>query len=118
MKIKLPQIDTDDDWRCLCGNTTEADGFFACNWAGQQMEPKGDWPGLYVCFRCKRVVDGETSEVLNEYSGKRPQTEKEQKVYRAHVEALEAEGLDTSDAQSAVDVAAIVRSTKQTEARK
>ena len=46
-----------DDFKCVCGNTTESDGFFPCDSEGKIIEPERDiWDGNdYVCARCKKV---------------------------------------------------------------
>lgn len=59
-----------DEWICLCGNTSFADGFAACDSTGKEMEPtiESDWNGLFVCVRCGRIIENSTREVV----GQRP----------------------------------------------
>jgi len=55
-----------DAWICLCGNVPESDGFFPSDRAGNEMEPKNDWPELYVCNRCSRIIDQRSLEVIGQ----------------------------------------------------
>lgn len=47
----------DTDWVCVCGNTSDLDGFFPCDALGEFIEPTldSDWDGLYVCDRCGQL---------------------------------------------------------------
>jgi hypothetical protein len=51
-------------WVCLCRNRPESDGFFPCNKEGNEMEPVEGWGNLYVCARCRRIIDQFTLEVV------------------------------------------------------
>ena len=53
-----------DGWICICGNTPPDDGFFPCDQQGQEIEPGAGWTGLYVCTRCRRVIDQATLAVV------------------------------------------------------
>jgi hypothetical protein len=48
-----------DAWICVCGNKPTEDGFFPCDWEGNQVEPTAqEWPQpLYICERCGRIID-------------------------------------------------------------
>jgi hypothetical protein len=55
-----------DAWLCICGNTPDSDGFYACDKNGNEVEPtredwKTDW---YVCARCGRMIDVDTLQVV------------------------------------------------------
>jgi hypothetical protein len=56
-------------WICICGNTPPEDGFYPCNEKGNEMEPVAGWNGLYVCFRCGRMIDQDSLRVV----GRNPQ---------------------------------------------
>lgn len=57
---------SDGVWECRCGNSTESEGFIACDDEGLEVpEELGPWDGiLRVCQRCWRVINGDTLEVL------------------------------------------------------
>jgi hypothetical protein len=59
-----------DAWTCKCGNQSHLEGFYACDKVGNEMSPEVglNWGGLYVCARCGRIIDQQTSEVV----GKNP----------------------------------------------
>ena len=58
-----------DAWVCLCGNTPMADGFQPSDALGNEVEPnKGTWMGLYVCYRCGRMIKQKTLEVTGRRS--------------------------------------------------
>ncbi len=46
-------------WNCLCGNRPMDDGFSPSDAAGHILEPveEGTWTSLYVCNRCRRIID-------------------------------------------------------------
>jgi hypothetical protein len=50
----------DGECYCTCGNRADLDGFYPCNAAGVEVEPtEKDWPdGLYLCERCKAIING------------------------------------------------------------
>ena len=56
----------DEAWVCICGNTPSGDGFFPCNEKGDEVEPtEKDWTtNWYVCFKCGRMIDQDTLEVV------------------------------------------------------
>ncbi len=56
----------DGHWECRCGNSTNAEGFDACNEFGKLIPAElGPWDGaLQVCIRCWRIIDGNTLQVL------------------------------------------------------
>lgn len=45
----------EEDWQCRCGNHTNAEGFFPCDWQGNYVEPDAKWSGIYRCDRCGRL---------------------------------------------------------------
>lgn len=54
-----------DAWKCLdgCGNEAGLDGFHPCNEQGKtedadgkDIQPTADWPGLYVCGSCGKIL--------------------------------------------------------------
>ena len=53
-----------DAWICVCGNTPVSDGFFACDEAGNEMEPVSGWKNLYVCNRCGIIIQQDSLEVI------------------------------------------------------
>ena len=57
---------SDGVWECRCGNSTESEGFIACDEEGLEVpEELGPWDGvLRACQRCWRVINGDTLEVL------------------------------------------------------
>ena len=57
-----------DAWVCLCGNEPHMDGFYPCDKNGDEMSPEigSDWDGLYVCFRCVRIINSDTLEVIGQ----------------------------------------------------
>lgn len=65
-KEYIKEIEGSTDWICVCGNTANHSGFFACNKQGNEMEPLigSDWPNLYVCAGCGRIIQLETLEVV------------------------------------------------------
>lgn len=50
--VGVADILPDDNARCKCGNTADSDGFYPCDSDGLDVEPVGDWDGLYSCGRC------------------------------------------------------------------
>jgi hypothetical protein len=54
----------DDAWRCLCGNTPDADGFIPIQ-KDREVEPTPtQWTsGEYCCLRCGRVIDHTNRQV-------------------------------------------------------
>lgn len=58
-------------WICLCKNTPMADGFFACDKDGNEVEPTpAAWTtGCYVCARCGRIIDQATLAVVGQKAG-------------------------------------------------
>ena len=56
----------DEAWICICNNTPVAQGFFACDKDGNEMEPNlgSNWDGLYVCASCGRIIKQGTLEVV------------------------------------------------------
>jgi YD repeat-containing protein len=55
-----------DQWKCICGNHPESDGFYTCDRDGNLIEATTDswWDELYRCDRCGRVIDQRTHVVL------------------------------------------------------
>jgi hypothetical protein len=50
---------------CVCGNTSQEDGFETCDETGEPVMPIGEvWDRLRVCQRCDRIMDGYTLEVV------------------------------------------------------
>ncbi len=52
-----------DEWKCVCGNTAEDEGFAPCTPAGvlcepvaPPMVPGGRWEGEYLCQECGRII--------------------------------------------------------------
>lgn len=66
----------EDGWICICGNTPADDGFYPCDQDGNEIEPTvgSAWAGLYVCFKCGRIIDQETLEVVGKNPEPRPLT--------------------------------------------
>jgi hypothetical protein len=59
--------ETRDFVSCICGNTQDAQGFYACDETGKEVSPDkdGPWDGIkYVCAECGRVIDQNTGEVI------------------------------------------------------
>jgi hypothetical protein len=54
-------------WVCVCGNTPHEEGFFACNWAGEEVMPIAFiWtPPLCWCNRCGRIIDADSRAVVS-----------------------------------------------------
>jgi hypothetical protein len=54
--------DTTDEWICVCGNTSDASGFFPCLPNGQVVEPtEGLWvEPLVACAGCYRIIHQHT----------------------------------------------------------
>lgn len=48
-----------DDWKCLCGNSTDDSGAYPCDYKGEDVEPTTDeWPlDLYRCDRCGLIFN-------------------------------------------------------------
>jgi hypothetical protein len=57
---------SDESWICLCGNRPDSDGFFPCDSNGNEVQPVDGWNNLYVCFRCGRIVDQGTFEIVGQ----------------------------------------------------
>ena len=53
-----------DAWVCVCGNVPHDDGFYPCDKTGNEMEPVTGWSGLYVCYRCGRIINQDSLEVI------------------------------------------------------
>ena len=69
------QPDDKDAWVCVCGNTPTSQGFYPCDDKGNEVEPLADWPGLYFCDRCGRIIDAKTLEVVGQRSkSRKPKT--------------------------------------------
>jgi hypothetical protein len=62
-RISHPEDDR-DAWVCICENRPWDDGFYPCNDRGEEMEPDGEWDGLYICGGCGRTIDCDTLEVV------------------------------------------------------
>jgi hypothetical protein len=58
----------EEAWICLCDNTPSEDGFYPCDEKGNEVEPVAGWGGLYVCFRCGRIIDPESLRVVGRNS--------------------------------------------------
>ncbi len=58
----------EEAWICVCGNEPSEDGFYPCNEKGDEVEPVAGWGGLYVCFRCGRIIDPESLRVVGRNS--------------------------------------------------
>jgi hypothetical protein len=61
--------DPGNDIECVpaCNNNPSMDGFYPCNWNGDEVEPTcvGAWKGrLLVCASCGRIIDQETLRVV------------------------------------------------------
>jgi hypothetical protein len=81
--ITSEQITVETDfkgaWICLCGNTSDSTGFYACDEKGFQMEPtlESNWKSHYICGICGRIIDSETFNVI----GIRPSFELQETDY-------------------------------------
>lgn len=59
--------DTGEFEMCLCGNDELTDGFYPCDEQGNEVQPDDRWnEKLYVCFRCGRIVDQFTGEIVGQ----------------------------------------------------
>jgi hypothetical protein len=57
---------SDDEWLCVCGNTSDNNGFYAYD-EGEEVEPDDDWDGSsYFCAACARVFNMNTGEVVDQ----------------------------------------------------
>jgi hypothetical protein len=58
-------------WICVCRNRPHLDGFYPCNFEGEEVEPTGlEWKsGLYVCAACGRIINPKTLEVVGQRLG-------------------------------------------------
>jgi hypothetical protein len=56
----------EDAWACVCGNKPDFDGFYPCDYRGKEIEPvkTSGWNGLYLCHRCRRIIDQNTLRVV------------------------------------------------------
>jgi hypothetical protein len=46
----------DDEFKCVCGNSAEYDGFNTCDAEGNSMEPTPlEWKDHYKCNRCDKI---------------------------------------------------------------
>ena len=59
----------DEAWICICGNEPSQDGFYPCDDQGNETEPVAGWTGIYVCFRCGRIINPDSLRVV----GRNPQ---------------------------------------------
>ena len=59
-------------WVCICGNRTDYDGFFPCDKDGNEMQPVQGWVNVCVCFRCGRIIDQQSLEVVGQNPGFKP----------------------------------------------
>ena len=55
----------EEAWICICGNEPSEDGFYPCDEQGHEREPIAGWSGLYVCFRCGRIIEPKSLSVVN-----------------------------------------------------
>ena len=48
-----------NNYTCTCGNTADDLGFYPCDENGEEIEPDedSDWANLYVCGKCKNVIN-------------------------------------------------------------
>jgi hypothetical protein len=55
-------------WECPCGNDPTSYGFFPINDQNEEVEPAPDeWTtNLYACFKCGRLIDATTLEIVNQ----------------------------------------------------
>lgn len=61
--VVIERYDPDDEWSwdywtCSCGNYPENYGFYPVRWVAGlliEVEPVGEWNGLYECDKCKAV---------------------------------------------------------------
>jgi hypothetical protein len=54
----------DEAWVCICGNEPQDDGFYPCDREGNEVEPVKGWEAIWVCFKCGRIIDQHTLEVV------------------------------------------------------
>jgi hypothetical protein len=64
-KKEKVSISPTGEFVCVCGNTPDSSGAFACDINGDAVEPTPDeWPNdLYRCDGCGRVFVGDTGEI-------------------------------------------------------
>jgi hypothetical protein len=71
-QAKPEYINGDTNWFvCLCGNTPDSEGFFACKQNGEITSPVvgGLWNGkTYVCGQCDRIIVENNLRVIGECS--------------------------------------------------
>lgn len=59
-----------DAWVCICGNMPSENGFYSCDASGALADGAMDesangWDGKhYLCNQCKRVIDGDTLQIV------------------------------------------------------
>lgn len=78
---QLEKIESEDYyWTCLCDNEPHYDGFYSSTETGK-IVPPSIWEGWneihYVCYRCWRVIDQNTLEVVG-------RCDEETKLYNTH----------------------------------
>jgi hypothetical protein len=67
VKEKIAHAEGNEEaWICVCGNTPTDDGFYPCDQDGNEMEPVKGWQDLYVCDRCRRIVNQHSLEVVGQ----------------------------------------------------
>jgi len=68
-EVVTHETGSNEAWICICGNEPSEDGFSPCDEKGNEVEPVAGWGGLYVCFRCGRMIDQVSLRVV----GRNPQ---------------------------------------------
>lgn len=65
--IERINVDADGNWKCICGNYAESDGFQPCDADGYVVDPEpGKWDRLWLCDRCARIIDQKSKRVIGQ----------------------------------------------------
>lgn len=70
-KEYIADLKNHDDWFCLCGNTTAAQGFYPCDMEGNAVDLGRGWKDLYACEKCGRIIKETALEVVGRRKRKR-----------------------------------------------
>ena len=65
-EVQMRVMVSESSMICPCGNSTEYEGFYACDVNGFSCEPlRGLWDGLYKCSCCEKILNVDTLEVVS-----------------------------------------------------